>query len=409
MTRALALTILVFGLFAPPARAQLGGLPLPDLPSVGGVVDTLPDVEETADAPLRDVRRLRVRDLLRRNRTVLEADPQGQLVVRGQILALGASPEALARARAAGFEIVRSDDVGELGALVVLRAPRGLSTRRALRQLQEADPAGLYDFDHLHLETGASARAFATVGGVRGGARVGLIDSGVAAHASLAGAIAAQRAFVGDTPVPGAHGTAVASLVASAAPGVGIYAADIYGGAPTGGASSALARAFAWLVDERIPVINVSLVGPRNRIVEALVGQVVRRGVIVVAAVGNDGPAAPPLYPAAYDGVVGVTGVDARSQVLNEAGRGAHVDFAALGMSSAAAPNGRSVRVRGTSFAAPVVSGLLAARLSGPDPQGAQRAIASLSAQARDLGARGRDEVYGYGLVSISASRVAAD
>ena len=60
-------------------------------------------------------------------------------------------------------------------------------------------------------------------------------------------------------------------------------------------------------------MINVSLVGPRNALLERVVASLVSRGHLIVAAVGNDGPAAPPLYPAAYDGVVGVTAVDQRS------------------------------------------------------------------------------------------------
>src|SRR3546814_14600039 len=55
------------------------------------------------------------------------------------------------------------------------------------------------------------------------------------------------------------------------------------------------------------------------------------RGVSVVAAVGNDGPAAPPAYPASYAGVIAVTGIDGRGRVLPEAGRARHVDFAAPG------------------------------------------------------------------------------
>src|SRR3546814_15328799 len=80
-----------------------------------------------------------------------------------------------------------------------------------------------------------------------------------------------------------------------------------------------------------VPVINVSLVGPPNLLVRTAVTAVQRRGLIVVAAVGNDGPAAAPLYPAAYPGVVAVTGVDSNNRVLSEAGRGPHVDFAAPG------------------------------------------------------------------------------
>jgi subtilisin family serine protease len=141
-----------------------------------------------------------------------------------------------------------------------------------------------------------------------------------------------------------------------------------------------LARALGWLATQNTPVINVSLVGPRNRVVEAVVARTIARGVIIVAAVGNDGPAAAPLYPASYPGVIGVTGVDARQRVLIEAGRGAQVDFAALGVHGSA---------RGTSYAAPIV----AARL-------AMSNFNAVRTEARDLGARGRDDIYGYGLIS---------
>ena len=116
---------------------------------------------------------------------------------------------------------------------------------------------------------------------------------------------------------------------------------------------------------EKVPVINVSLVGPPNRVLEGVVQRVIAGGHIVVAAVGNDGPAAAPLYPAAWPGVVGVTGVDARRRVLVEAERGAQVKFAAPGaqMAAAKSPSGYTL-VRGTSFAAPIVAGLLALNLS---------------------------------------------
>jgi len=55
--------------------------------------------------------------------------------------------------------------------------------------------------------------------------------------------------------------------------------------------------------------------------------------------------------------------------------------------------------VRGTSFAAPIVAGLLAAQLHEPDKSAAERAIADLTHQAIDLGAPGPDPVYGNGLV----------
>jgi subtilisin family serine protease len=128
---------------------------------------------------------------------------------------------------------------------------------------------------------------------------------------------------------------------------------------------------------------------------------------MIVAAVGNDGAAAPPLYPASYPGVVGVTGVDAREKVLLEACRGPQVDFAAPGADMAAAILSPGFgAVRGTSFAAPIVAGLLAAQLSEPSPAGAQKAHTQLVQQALDLGARGVDKVYGNGLVG-GALRIA--
>jgi subtilisin family serine protease len=129
----------------------------------------------------------------------------------------------------------------------------------------------------------------------------------------------------------------------------------------------------------------------------------VDRGYLIVAAVGNDGPASPPLFPAAYDGVLGVTAVDGRHRVLIEACRGQHLDLAAPGMDISAAAQANPagfVAVRGTSFAAPLVAGLLARELAMPDIAARDRAVAALTAGAEDLGPRGRDDIYGAGLVA---------
>lgn len=387
MTR-IVLLALALMLAAPAAQAQLGGL---GVPNVGGVTgDVLNRTTNTADQAIGDVEELtearanQARDLLRRHRRELEADPDGQPIVRSKILALAPSEAALAAARAEGFEIVSTEQL-EGGALVVLRAPRGPSTRRALARLREADPQGVYDFDHLHLESGAAPAVVAMAQqGAGGGPRIGLIDGGVASNS-----VAAQRAFSSAAPVASSHGAAVAALLTHAAPGARIYVADIYGNAPTGGSSAALSRALTWLASENVPVINVSLVGPRNRIVERVVARVIQRGIVVVAAVGNDGPAARPLYPSAYDGVVGVTGVDARGRVLAEAVRGPQVDFAALGIHA-------DPRVRGTSFAAPIVAALIA-----------QSSLQRVRSSAQDIGVRGRDDVFGEGLVGGNLLAVA--
>jgi subtilisin family serine protease len=178
-----------------------------------------------------------------------------------------------------------------------------------------------------------------------------------------------------------------------------LFAADVYCDKPDGGSAEEVVRALAWMARERVAVVNVSLVGPQNRLLEQGVAALVKRGHLLVAAVGNDGPAAPPLYPAAYAGVVGVTGVNPNRRVLPEAGQGPQVMWAAPGADMAVARSGGGYGIaRGTSFAAPLVAGLLAAALREPDAARAAVAVEQLAASAVDLGTPGRRP--GRGLVA---------
>jgi hypothetical protein len=381
--------------------------------TVGEAVDT---ARELTGAALTDVRRLTAQKLIRDHPGQVEADEHGAPVVRGEILALSPSPAALARAQQAGFGVRPNPALDALGLqAVTLTAPRGLSAIEAVRRLRALDPEGQYDFDHLYQEAGAVERpggrgTTTDSGGSGGGVRVGLIDGAVATgQPALGRARLVQRAFAPGGARVTAHATAVASLLAGnrgafrgAAPGATVMAADVYGPTPAGGSAEAIARALAWMAETRTAVVNISLVGPPNLVLGAAVKALVARGYVLVAAVGNDGPAAAALYPAAYPGVVAVTGVDDRRRVLPEAGRGTHVDFAAPGAQMAACGvDGGFVAVRGTSFAAPIVAGELARRLSVPDRDGAARALAQLGREAADLGAPGPDPVYGRGLVGF--------
>jgi subtilisin family serine protease len=180
-----------------------------------------------------------------------------------------------------------------------------------------------------------------------------------------------------------------------------IFVADIFSGPrETSGSSFTLIKALDWLAAQGVPVINISLSGPRNPAVASTIARLTRRGHILVAAAGNDGPAAPPVFPGAYDGVIGVTAVDARDQVYRYANRGIHVDFSARGVAIPAIDAKGVVRdATGTSFAAPVVAARLAAQLRKPDVVVSQQVLRKLEAEARDLGPRGRDTIYGAGLV----------
>jgi subtilisin family serine protease len=148
------------------------------------------------------------------------------------------------------------------------------------------------------------------------------------------------------------------------------------------------------MAERGAPVIVLSLVGPSNPIVAKAIKAAQARGATVVAAVGNSGPAARPLFPAAYEGVIGVTGVDPKNRALLEAGRGTHVAFAAPGADVVALNSlGNPIKVRGTSFAAPLVAGRLWSVRAAPNPR------LVLEREAVDLGRPGRDPVYGQGLL----------
>ena len=344
----------------------------PTLDTVAGLPDR---IAEAPPATLLELRRLRLRELIRQYPRELEADSSGMPVRRGMLFAIDPDQMSLQLAARAGFGIVADEVDLELGIRsVTFSVPRGWSAKEALKRLRSVAPRLQVDFDHLYEPAGGDllpfAGALAASQGARGGPRIGIVDGGVATHPSMAGASIEQNGFAG-RPQPTGHGTAVASLIVGnqgpfqgAARGASLFVADVYGGSRAAGSATSIVRALGWLASKRPQVINISLVGPQNALVQRAVQALRARGINIVAAVGNDGPAAPPQYPASYPGVVAVTGVDARGRALPEAGKAAHLDFGAPGADMAAALPGQGyAKVRGTSFAAPLASARLA--LSG--------------------------------------------
>ncbi len=372
-------------------------------------------------------RRMHAEALQQRYRDLLAFDPRGNLIVRGEILGIGATASGLAAAQEAGFVIRRRNGLAGLDTdIVALAVPQNMSARKALKTIKAIDPGAAYDFNHVYLEAGAVGEAKPArsndpmshpPGSDRAPARrVGLIDGGVEPRHAAMRALSLHRHGCNGAAVPSAHGTAVASrLVAGFGEAVpsstemSLYVANVYCGAPTGGSTDAVIEALAWLMQEHVPVINVSLVGPANLLLQRAVEWAWARGHLIIAAVGNDGPSAPPRYPAAYPGVVAVTGVDGTGRALIEAGRGRFVAFAAPGadIDAASLPSGYSP-VRGTSFAAPIVASRLALLLERPDRRAAEWAVNELATGAVDLGRPGRDPVYGNGCVGCTARNASA-
>jgi subtilisin family serine protease len=145
-------------------------------------------------------------------------------------------------------------------------------------------------------------------------------------------------------------------------------------------------------------VINMSMSGPSDELLQRAIVDMSARGVVFVAAAGNGGPNAPPSYPAAYEQVIAVTAVDKNLRSYNLANHGDYIDVAAPGVDVwTAMPGVLEGYQSGTSFAAPHVTAIVAAvhgRVQDKSKEGLLSALA-----IHDLGQPGRDRIYGRGLV----------
>ena len=390
-------------IIAPPLDAQgLLSAGLPRLPDPGALLEAplgaadsvLSGTAGQVSAVLRQARLDRLQALVIGNRQFIERDIDGEPARRGVLLLIDADPATIAAVTSLGFAASGDAAIEGLDLNVVeLTVPSGMSLAKAQKMLRKTLPAAIVTSDQLHFQSGraaASARGVAAPGGPVA-TTIGIIDGGAMQD------VAAVRGFAKGAPIPSNHGSAVVSL-AMRAGARRLLVADVYGTDRAGGTALAITNALGWLVSNGARVISISLVGPRNPLIERAVNAAMARGVIIVAAVGNDGPAAPPSFPASYSGVLAITGVDSRNRVLIEAGRALHVDYAAPGAGLAAQDrNGKLVPVRGTSFAAPLVAVRAAAAIGRGIPAGG--IAAALDREALPLGNRNPDPKTGRGLV----------
>jgi subtilisin family serine protease len=334
----------------------------------------------------------------------------------------------------AGYNVVVQRNSRLVGAPVArVSLPQGVSLRSGADAIQAIAPRAVVDLNHFYTSQSVGASPPQQLVGWGNTPQcnqrvvIGMIDTRIdRKHPALAGQALTQLSVHGDTgreSADAAHGTAVASLligknagtVAGLLPRAQLIAVDAFHKGPRGTSrmdAFDLAAALDMLVQRGVKTINLSFAGPPNALIETSVRAAVRSGVSLVAAVGNDGAAAEPRYPAAYPGVVGVTAVQQDLQLFRRAVRGAHVALAAPGVdlrvADPAHSSGYSLQ-SGTSYAAPYVTAAVALVSS----QGlARRVSAGSSADAikqflvqssRDLGANGFDPMYGHGLLQMNA------
>lgn len=334
-----------------------------------------------------------------------EYDDRGFPVRRGEIAGLDLPPDTLAALQSKGYSMLAQHRLEALGSTVFrLAAPEGMNSSAALELARETEPDATFDFTHYYgmqiaPAGAASPGARAALPRKKGRLTIGMIDTGVVSHPALRGVSIQRKSFgAGSGKMPASHGTAIASILASEGSSR-ILAASIFRGNSTRPFTSAdaIVDALDWMVANDVPVVNMSLSGPRNAILDRLVTQAVGRGTLIVAAAGNGGPSAPPAYPAALRPVVAVTAVDANKRVYRYANQGPYITVSAYGVGQPAAnAKGGISRFNGTSFATPHVAAWMARCLCNSDAASCGR---SLRRSARDLGEPGYDPVYGHGLI----------
>lgn len=277
-----------------------------------------------------------------------------------------------------------------------------------LTALRAALPGVMVDQNHRYqplshgVSYGQALTGWHSQPGCGEGATLGILDTAVEAdHPALVGADLVQRSFLpSGVAMPSSdHGTAIAALllgngdegIAGLLPAARLYAAAVFRGRgdDVETDTALLLQALDWLAGEQVPVIAMSLGGPRNQLLEMVLRQLHQRGMRLAAAVGNDGRRAAPRWPAAQPEVLAVTAVDARKRLYRRANRGDEVELAAPGVDlwTARAGGGQGY-VTGTSFAVPFVAAALT-----------RQEAAALLAGAEDLGEPGPDPLYGAGLL----------
>jgi len=265
-------------------------------------------------------------------------------------------------------------------------------------------------------------------GGFAGsGVKVAVLDTGVDhTHPDLKENYLGGYDFVNKDNDPmddHSHGTHVAGTVAAASNGIGVLGAAPQAGvyavkvADSSGycSYSNIIAGINWAVNNNADVITMSIGGTSSSsTLQSACDNAYSKGIVLVGAAGNSGGAV--IYPAAYSSVIAVSAIDSANTRTSWSCYGPQVEFAAPGVSiKSTMPGGLYGFKSGTSMATPHVTGavalLLSTDVSGTSYDANKNGMwdpaeirSRLQMTATDLGASGKDNYYGYGLVNAYAA-----
>ncbi|MCX4427234.1 S8 family serine peptidase [Streptomyces mirabilis] len=256
-------------------------------------------------------------------------------------------------------------------------------------------------------------------------ATVAVIDSGVdAAHPDLEGQVLQGAGFIGDsrdngqTDISGdSHGTAIAGIIAGTGKansgngmtGLALKSKVLPVRVTTNGTAepAAMAEGIKYAVDHHAQVINISIgMTTPDPLLREAVNYALSKDAVIVAAAGNEGQNGDPaMYPAAFPGVIDVTGTDSGGHFWPVSESGPQSTLAAPATEIYSSNNhGQYVRADGTSYAAGYVSAAAALIRSAFPHLTAGQTIRRLISTAHLPGGGGHDDQYGYGLIDPLAA-----
>lgn len=321
--------------------------------------------------------------------------------------------------QALGVEILEQTHYEQLGMILLrFKVTPDLDSLAALRERLPTAISARMDRNHIYASQAKRTQETAATPPRKAACNVpvslGMIDTAINLKHSVfisdnKTKITTQNFLADNLATPDAHGTAVASILIGKdeqlkplLPKANLFAASVFFERKDYAQGSTLLNligALNWMASQKLSVINMSLAGPDNQILAKVIEKILAKGFVIVAAAGNEGPAAPPVFPAAYPGVIAVTAADNEHKIYRWANQGSYISFAALGVGVPAARTAGGLgRDSGTSMAAPVVSAFMACELAEEKTSPAE-ALAHLIKQTEDLGEKGRDAVFGYGLL----------
>ena len=238
--------------------------------------------------------------------------------------------------------------------------------------------------------------------------KIGIIDGGLSEKfREQTSAKIYNKSFIEQAPSETAvrHGTSIAAILTDPArlKNVMLYSAAVVEQDENGNdysSPTAILKALNWMLLNDVKVVNISLSGPPNKVLEAALDVASNKGFLIVAAVGNQGQNSPPQFPAAYNTVLAATAVDVEGDIYDKAVRGHHVDFSAPGVDIYINIEGQNRYISGTSIAAPFITAAIASSLGMKDYKNRDDIIQYFSRSATDLGPKGKDTIFGLGLIN---------